>query len=184
MFKKMCFCCFSITYLFFLQVEENSTEDKSKDSAPLDSQSEGTNYFLQYISTPRWWSSVLFWVFFGISSSFTVSFDQLIPLVSPLSFQFKKCHKQYRQWGKICFWAEHVRTSFGKLTQPVKECTFCHNLIQLWTASKVVLCCAFRVPRRASPPMRKIKTFQLPPLQSPHHRKPPQRRVRTQGRND
>nr|XP_046264829.1 ran-binding protein 3b isoform X3 [Scatophagus argus] len=33
-------------------LEENSTEDKSKDSVPLDSQSEGTNYFLQYISTP------------------------------------------------------------------------------------------------------------------------------------
>ncbi|XP_053186068.1 ran-binding protein 3b isoform X4 [Scomber japonicus] len=33
-------------------LEENSTEDKSKDSGPLDSQSEGTNYFLQYISTP------------------------------------------------------------------------------------------------------------------------------------
>ncbi|XP_041659112.1 ran-binding protein 3b isoform X3 [Cheilinus undulatus] len=34
------------------KLEENSTEDKSKDSVPLDSQSEGTNYFLQYISTP------------------------------------------------------------------------------------------------------------------------------------
>uniref|UniRef100_A0A4W6EG17 Ran-binding protein 3 n=1 Tax=Lates calcarifer TaxID=8187 RepID=A0A4W6EG17_LATCA len=32
------------------KLEENSTE--SKDSVPLDSQSEGTNYFLQYISTP------------------------------------------------------------------------------------------------------------------------------------
>uniref|UniRef100_A0A665TUH5 Ran-binding protein 3 n=1 Tax=Echeneis naucrates TaxID=173247 RepID=A0A665TUH5_ECHNA len=34
------------------KLEENSTEDKSKDSVPVDSQSEGTNYFLQYISTP------------------------------------------------------------------------------------------------------------------------------------
>ncbi|XP_034469638.1 ran-binding protein 3b isoform X1 [Hippoglossus hippoglossus] len=34
------------------KVEENSTEGKSKDGVPLDSQSEGTNYFLQYISTP------------------------------------------------------------------------------------------------------------------------------------
>uniref|UniRef100_A0A3Q4BYP2 RanBD1 domain-containing protein n=1 Tax=Mola mola TaxID=94237 RepID=A0A3Q4BYP2_MOLML len=34
------------------KLEENSTEDKSKDSVPTDSQSEGTNYFLQYISTP------------------------------------------------------------------------------------------------------------------------------------
>ncbi|XP_075878020.1 ran-binding protein 3b isoform X2 [Nelusetta ayraudi] len=34
------------------KVEENSTEDKSKDGAPLDSQSEATNYFLQYIATP------------------------------------------------------------------------------------------------------------------------------------
>uniref|UniRef100_UPI0037E785B5 ran-binding protein 3b isoform X5 n=1 Tax=Semicossyphus pulcher TaxID=241346 RepID=UPI0037E785B5 len=34
------------------KLEENSTEEKSKDSVPLDSQSEGTNYFLQYISTP------------------------------------------------------------------------------------------------------------------------------------
>ncbi|XP_029971423.1 ran-binding protein 3b isoform X3 [Salarias fasciatus] len=34
------------------QLEENSTEDNSKDSVPPDSQSEGTNYFLQYISTP------------------------------------------------------------------------------------------------------------------------------------
>ncbi|XP_040000346.1 ran-binding protein 3b isoform X2 [Xiphias gladius] len=34
------------------KLDENSTEDKSKDSVPLDSQSEGTNYFLQYISTP------------------------------------------------------------------------------------------------------------------------------------
>ncbi|XP_029309315.1 ran-binding protein 3b isoform X9 [Cottoperca gobio] len=34
------------------QLEENSTEGKSKDGLPLDSQSEGTNYFLQYISTP------------------------------------------------------------------------------------------------------------------------------------
>ncbi|XP_044076616.1 ran-binding protein 3b isoform X10 [Siniperca chuatsi] len=34
------------------KLEENSTEDKSKDGVPLDSQSEGTNYFLQYISTP------------------------------------------------------------------------------------------------------------------------------------
>ncbi|KAM7400286.1 hypothetical protein PAMA_004809 [Pampus argenteus] len=33
-------------------LEENSTEDKSKDGVPPDSQSEGTNYFLQYISTP------------------------------------------------------------------------------------------------------------------------------------
>ncbi|XP_051232961.1 ran-binding protein 3b isoform X6 [Dicentrarchus labrax] len=33
-------------------LEENSTEDKSKDGVPLDSQTEGTNYFLQYISTP------------------------------------------------------------------------------------------------------------------------------------
>ncbi|XP_028449090.1 ran-binding protein 3b isoform X7 [Perca flavescens] len=34
------------------KLEENSTEGKSKDGVPLDSQSEGTNYFLQYISTP------------------------------------------------------------------------------------------------------------------------------------
>ncbi|XP_072296841.1 ran-binding protein 3b isoform X6 [Eucyclogobius newberryi] len=34
------------------QLEENSTDDKSKDSASSDSQSESTNYFLQYISTP------------------------------------------------------------------------------------------------------------------------------------
>ncbi|KAM9844591.1 ran-binding protein 3b isoform 1-T1 [Aulostomus maculatus] len=34
------------------KLDENNTEDKSKDSVPLDSQSEGTNYFLQYISTP------------------------------------------------------------------------------------------------------------------------------------
>ncbi|XP_011614533.1 ran-binding protein 3b isoform X1 [Takifugu rubripes] len=34
------------------KVEENNTEDKSKDNVPLDSQSECTNYFLQYISTP------------------------------------------------------------------------------------------------------------------------------------
>ncbi|XP_039671706.1 ran-binding protein 3b isoform X10 [Perca fluviatilis] len=54
----------SVTQSFFLnntehsatlaksQLEENSTEGKSKDGVPLDSQSEGTNYFLQYISTP------------------------------------------------------------------------------------------------------------------------------------
>ncbi|XP_028283946.1 ran-binding protein 3b isoform X2 [Parambassis ranga] len=35
-----------------VKLEENNTEDNSKDSVPLDSQSEGTNYFLQYISTP------------------------------------------------------------------------------------------------------------------------------------
>ncbi|XP_054452329.1 ran-binding protein 3b isoform X3 [Anoplopoma fimbria] len=34
------------------KLEENSTEGKSKDGVPLDSQSEATNYFLQYISTP------------------------------------------------------------------------------------------------------------------------------------
>ncbi|XP_012724967.1 ran-binding protein 3b isoform X4 [Fundulus heteroclitus] len=34
------------------KLEENSTEDNSKEGAPLDSQTEGTNYFLQYISTP------------------------------------------------------------------------------------------------------------------------------------
>ncbi|XP_026169900.1 ran-binding protein 3b isoform X2 [Mastacembelus armatus] len=34
------------------KLDENSTEDKSKDSVPAESQSEGTNYFLQYISTP------------------------------------------------------------------------------------------------------------------------------------
>ncbi|XP_071766807.1 ran-binding protein 3b isoform X5 [Centroberyx gerrardi] len=33
-------------------LEENSTDDKSKDGMPPESQSEGTNYFLQYISTP------------------------------------------------------------------------------------------------------------------------------------
>lgn len=47
---------FSITpnlTLLFLQLEENSTEGKSKDGVLPDSQSEGTNYFLQYISTPR-----------------------------------------------------------------------------------------------------------------------------------
>lgn len=44
----------SILFFFFhLKVEENNTEDKSKDNVPLDSQSECTNYFLQYISTPR-----------------------------------------------------------------------------------------------------------------------------------
>uniref|UniRef100_A0A3Q2VIB5 Ran-binding protein 3 n=2 Tax=Haplochromini TaxID=319058 RepID=A0A3Q2VIB5_HAPBU len=32
-------------------LEENNKEDNSKDGVPLDSQSEGTNYFLQYIST-------------------------------------------------------------------------------------------------------------------------------------
>ncbi|XP_071388842.1 ran-binding protein 3b isoform X2 [Centroberyx affinis] len=34
------------------KLEENSTDDKSKDGMPPESQSEGTNYFLQYISTP------------------------------------------------------------------------------------------------------------------------------------
>ncbi|KAM9719982.1 ran-binding protein 3b isoform 4-T4 [Menidia menidia] len=34
------------------KLEENSTENNSKDGVQLDSQSEGTNYFLQYISTP------------------------------------------------------------------------------------------------------------------------------------
>ncbi|XP_068594047.1 ran-binding protein 3b isoform X2 [Cebidichthys violaceus] len=34
------------------KLEENSKEGKSKDGVPLDSQSEATNYFLQYISTP------------------------------------------------------------------------------------------------------------------------------------
>ncbi|XP_068197421.1 ran-binding protein 3b isoform X1 [Antennarius striatus] len=34
------------------KLEENSTEEKSKDSVPLDSQSKGTNYFLEYICTP------------------------------------------------------------------------------------------------------------------------------------
>nr|XP_020447160.1 ran-binding protein 3 isoform X2 [Monopterus albus] len=34
------------------KLDENSTEDRSKDSVPLEPQSEGTNYFLQYISTP------------------------------------------------------------------------------------------------------------------------------------
>ncbi|KAJ0058831.1 hypothetical protein NL108_001064, partial [Boleophthalmus pectinirostris] len=34
------------------KLEENSTDDKSKDSTSSDSQSESTNYFLQYISTP------------------------------------------------------------------------------------------------------------------------------------
>ncbi|XP_063742376.1 ran-binding protein 3b isoform X4 [Eleginops maclovinus] len=34
------------------KLEENSTDGKSKDGLPLDAQSEGTNYFLQYISTP------------------------------------------------------------------------------------------------------------------------------------
>ncbi|XP_037837991.1 ran-binding protein 3b isoform X6 [Kryptolebias marmoratus] len=33
-------------------LEENSTEENSKDGAPADTQSESTNYFLQYISTP------------------------------------------------------------------------------------------------------------------------------------
>lgn len=48
-----------LSILFFpLKVEENNTEDKSKDNVPLDSQSECTNYFLQYISTPRWYCFV------------------------------------------------------------------------------------------------------------------------------
>ncbi|XP_017266601.2 ran-binding protein 3b isoform X4 [Kryptolebias marmoratus] len=34
------------------KLEENSTEENSKDGAPADTQSESTNYFLQYISTP------------------------------------------------------------------------------------------------------------------------------------
>ncbi|XP_041848451.1 ran-binding protein 3b isoform X2 [Melanotaenia boesemani] len=34
------------------KLEENNTENNSKDGVQLDSQSEGTNYFLQYISTP------------------------------------------------------------------------------------------------------------------------------------
>ncbi|XP_056148940.1 ran-binding protein 3b isoform X2 [Lampris incognitus] len=34
------------------KVEENNTDDKAKDGIPPESQSEGTNYFLQYISTP------------------------------------------------------------------------------------------------------------------------------------
>ncbi|XP_030608169.1 ran-binding protein 3b isoform X4 [Archocentrus centrarchus] len=33
------------------KLDDNNTEDNAKDSVPLDSQSEGTNYFLQYIST-------------------------------------------------------------------------------------------------------------------------------------
>ncbi|XP_063317868.1 ran-binding protein 3b isoform X1 [Pelmatolapia mariae] len=33
------------------KLDENNKEDNSKDGVPLDSQSEGTNYFLQYIST-------------------------------------------------------------------------------------------------------------------------------------
>ncbi|MED6294834.1 Ran-binding protein 3 [Characodon lateralis] len=41
------------SHVFFsFQLEENSTEDSSKEAAQLDSQTEGTNYFLQYISTP------------------------------------------------------------------------------------------------------------------------------------
>ncbi|XP_019712433.1 ran-binding protein 3b [Hippocampus comes] len=34
------------------KVDQNSTEEKLKDCSPGDCQSEGTNYFLQYISTP------------------------------------------------------------------------------------------------------------------------------------
>ncbi|TWW73689.1 Ran-binding protein 3 [Takifugu flavidus] len=44
--------CLRLKPCCFLVVEENNTEDKSKDNVPLDSQSECTNYFLQYISTP------------------------------------------------------------------------------------------------------------------------------------
>lgn len=68
-------------------MEENSTEDKSKDSAPLDSQSEGTNYFLQYISTPRWWRSVLFWVFlaFHLHSQLALINSFLLFLRCPFS---------------------------------------------------------------------------------------------------
>lgn len=64
-------------FVFYLQVEENSTEDKSKDGAPLDSQSEATNYFLQYIATPRWWSILLFWPVLA----FLLHSHQLISLI-------------------------------------------------------------------------------------------------------
>lgn len=50
-------------------------------------------------------------------------------------------------------------------------------VIELWTNSNDQLRCAFRVAQRASPQMRKLKKFQRLLFQSPHHRKPPQRRV-------
>lgn len=114
-------------------------------------------------------------------SSFDCVLLMIIPLVDvlliyflPLLFQFKKCHKQRSRRGQVCFWAEHVRTSFGKCnTVKMKS----PNPVQLGSLNKVVLCGAFRVLRRAIAQMRKIKTFQLPKPQSPHHRKAPKRRV-------
>lgn len=108
-------------FVFYLQVEENSTEDKSKDGAPLDSQSEATNYFLQYIATPRWWSILLFWpvLAFLLHSQFPSTnssylFFLFFYFILLLLFQFKKCRKQCSRRSKICFWAEHVWKSFGK----------------------------------------------------------------------
>lgn len=55
-------------------MEENNTEDKSKDNVPLDSQSECTNYFLQYISTPRWFKKKYSFLSFSNMFTFMVNF--------------------------------------------------------------------------------------------------------------
>lgn len=73
--------------------------------------------------------------------------------------------------------SERVLVSWQSLFR--SETAVCLKMFELWAASKVQLCCAFRVPRRVSPWVRKIKKLHLPLLQNPHHRKPPQRRVKT-----
>lgn len=169
-------------FVFCLQVEENSTEGKSKDGAPLDSQSEGTNYFLQYIATPRWWSILLFWLVlaFLLHSQFpSTNSSYLFILFCCCSFSSKNAANSAAGEAKFVFgqnMSERVLVS-GKIIQNPNPVKLVHRLDSF---SKVVLCCAFRVLQRASAQMRNIKKLQLHQLQSPHHRKAPKRRVSTQ----
>lgn len=102
--------CLNSVLFFYLQVEENSTEDKLKDGAPLDSQSEGTNYFLQYISTPRWRSVLLIWLYVTINNS---SYFCIIYLFSAAALSVQKMPQTVQPvrpslfLGRIClnvFW--------------------------------------------------------------------------------
>lgn len=169
-----CFC------FFHLKVEENNTQDKSKDNVPLDSQSECTNYFLQYISTPRWLKIYAFIVLAACFHLWLISFIVFffsfphVPLVQKMP-QTVQTAGQNLFLGRTCpseFWWVNAA-----LVVHFRFATHC------WSYEQVLKLDLFfppRVRQRPSHRVKKIKKFYLLLLQNHRHRKPPQRRVMTQ----
>lgn len=99
---------------------------------------------------------------------------QTVQTVGQSLFLGRTCQNEF-WWVCVCVWVHILLNSLCSSSHCGK-----HRITVLWINSTDRLCCVFRVLPRASRQLRKIKRFQLPLFQSPHHRKPPQRRVKTQ----